>query len=436
MTTPPNSPGQGQPSGTFGQGGQYPYSGSSSQSEADSHARHSSSASQQSTPQPGYGSGSGQQVPNRPEQPGQPGFNYYVPQRPNQPAVRLRQGPQFRSSTAGPGPQRKPTDPVVIKRRRLVVLIVIAVLVLGIGTYLVVSRSASRASQHQAEAAMTGLLTALQSGDVAEALDYLDVDPSVVDGQPLLTDAAIAGNRESFAFNPTFVTKHSGGIFTQQASIQINDTTRVVEWDARQIDGTWKIDASDVLGQFTLSPGESVLINDIPVGPDAASLKILPGSYTVESALPLLTYAPGQANFDIFTGSQTAINADLIIADGVRERVVDQVREILDACVAEKTSPGTCNWVLVFTNGHALDGTITWTLSPEDPAAGLTIPDTGWRASDSFTQTFPLRYQTSASGNGEMDDGTRGRFEGFSSNRTSYFSLDLSGETPVVKLVS
>ena len=80
----------------------------------------------------------------------------------------------------------------------------------------------------------------------------------------------------------------------------------------------------------------------------------------------------------------------------MQEQVVDQVREILNGCVAAKASPGTCNWAMTFSNGHAVDGTITWTLSPDDPASQITVPTTGWTAAEAYTQTFALRYQTIA----------------------------------------
>jgi len=196
------------------------------------------------------------------------------------------------------------------------------------------------------------------------------------------------------------------------------------------------VDGADVLGQINLGNGQSVQINGIAVGPGPTTLSALPGSYTASSELALLSFAPSQADFDIFTGGQTSIDAELIVADGVQEQVVDQVREILNGCVAAKASPGTCNWAMTFSNGHAVDGTITWTLSPDDPASQITVPTTGWTAAEAYTQTFALRYQTIAAGEGQLDDGSRGKFDGYTATRTSYFSLDLSGDTPVIRLVS
>lgn len=451
MTTPPNAPGQGQPSGTFGQGGQNPdghgpggsgsygqanpgVSGQPGQNQPGPRSVHGSGFPQPGFPQPGPA-----QPPFQPGQPGQQGFNYYAAQ-PGQPQARLRQGPQFGYGPGGPATppsyRSNPKNAANAKRRRLIALVVVALLILGIGGYLGVNWFTSRNDERDAQAAMTGLLTALQAGDASTALSYLDVDSSLTDGQPLLTNDAIAGNPDSFSFNPSFVVTHSGGVFSQQASVQINGTTRVVEWDASEVDGSWKIDGSEVLGRAGLETGQSVQINGIPVGPGPLDLSVLPGSYTVASGLALLSYAPGQADFDIFTGGQTTIEADLIVADGVQQQVIDQVRGILNGCVAEKVSPGTCNWVLGFTNGHAVDGTIVWALSPDDPASQLTVPSSGWSASDAFSQTFPVRYQTTASGEGQLTDGSRATFDSYVLTRTSYFSLDLSGEAPVVKLVS
>lgn len=67
----------------------------------------------------------------------------------------------------------------------------------------------------------------------------------------------------------------------------------------------------------------------------------------------------------------------------------------------------------------------------------ITVPTTGWTAAEAYTQTFALRYQTIAAGEGQLDDGSRGKFDGYTATRwTSYFSLDLSGDTPVIRLVS
>lgn len=442
MTTPPNDPGRGQPSGTFGHSGQNP--GGYDPDSSRRYGRGISGSDGPADPPAGYVPRFAQQGPSQPAaaqpgfgQTGQPGHNYYAAQQPGQ------QGPARADSTGySPGQQRRfagayrPQDPQKLKRRRLIAVIVIVAVVLGIGGYLFFNWFTSRNDERDSQAAMNGLLTALQAGDATAALSYLDPGSIAVDGQPLLTDAAIANNPNTFAFNPNFVSSKSGGGYSHQASVQINGTTRVVQWDVKEIDGTWKVEGADVLGQINLGNGQSVQINGIAVGPGPTTLSALPGSYTASSELALLSFAPSQADFDIFTGGQTSIDAELIVADGVQEQVVDQVREILNGCVAAKASPGTCNWAMTFSNGHAVDGTITWTLSPDDPASQITVPTTGWTAAEAYTQTFALRYQTIAAGEGQLDDGSRGKFDGYTATRTSYFSLDLSGDTPVIRLVS
>lgn len=360
------------------------------------------------------------------------------PYRTAQGPTYARQTPQSGSTAAASAYQPNPVNAAKAKRRRIIALIVAIVLIVGIGGYFLIDWLTSRNDERDSQAAMTGLLTAIQQGDADTALSYLDTagDPSLTQDQPLLTNDALTGNPGSFVFNPDFVSSHSGGTYSQQASVQIGDDTRVVQWSFTKVDGEWKAKGSDVLGQINLAAGQSVLINDVEVPSGPATVSALPGSYTITSGLTLLSYASSQANFAVFTGGDTSINAELVVADGVQDQVAGQIRGIIAGCVAEKTAPGTCNWVLQFDNGHAQDGSITWTLSPEDPASQIELPTQGWSAEDAFTQTVSVRYQTTAEGKGVLDDGSEGTFDGYTRDRTSFFSVDLSGDEPVVTLIS
>lgn len=364
-------------------------------------------------PQPPFGTQPG---PGQP--PGGPGTSVPPSPFPQPPAAPLGQQPPTKSRARG-----------------RIVAIVLAVLVLIVAGLIGLGWYTTNQREQASHAAMVGLLAALQSGDATTALSYLD--DSTIDAQthPLLTDSVLAANQETFSFNEDLTKIESTSTaYKYRASISINGTDKVVEWSVVDAGDDWLVSTSDVFTRLSLDAELPHVINGTTVEAGTTEVTLLPGSYTVESGMPLLFYAPGTASFDLFTGGNSQFTGELVMADGIKDPVVEQVRNILNGCAAEKSPPTACNWPLPFDNGVVRDGTVTWTIIPADPAAELTLPTGPWLASSGYTSSFTISYETDATGEGVLNDGTEGYFDEYLEPRSSTFDLDLSGSEPVVSL--
>lgn len=320
-----------------------------------------------------------------------------------------------------------------VRRRRIIIGTILgAVLLVGGGLFGWFWWTTTQ-SESASNKAMTGLLTALRDADAQTAISYLDTESMDLGAGQLLTDQALAANHGSFTFNPNYVVKATDDGYAYQASISIDGVAKVVEWDVVKSGGRWLVSGADVLTVIDLDPNLPYVINQIVIEPGSTDLVALPGSYTVTSGRTLLTYDPAQANFNLYTGGQTGLNTKLVLADGVQQQVIEQVRALLAGCIAERSQPTACRWPIAFSNGEALANTITWTLDPPDPAAKLDLPLTGWNATDNYTQQVFLRFTAKATGQGRTETGAAGDFN-VSAERTTYFNVDLSGTTPVVAL--
>lgn len=314
-----------------------------------------------------------------------------------------------------------------------IVAIVLAVLVLlgagliGLGWYTTNQR------EQASHEAMIGFLDALQAGSASTALSYLDAGAVDEQNEPLLTDSALAANQDAFSYNPELSKIESTNTsYRYRASISINDINKVVEWSVSNLDDEWLVRASDVFTTLTIDAEMPHVINGAAIESGTTQVVALPGSYTVESGLPLLFYAPATSSFDLFTGGQAEFSGDLVMVEGIRDSVVEQVRTILNGCVAEKSPPTACGWPLPFDNGVVKDGSVNWTIIPDDPATTLTLPEGPWLASSNYQQNFTVRYETDANGLGVLDDGSEGYFDEYLEARSSVFTLDLSGSEAAV----
>lgn len=383
-----------------------------------------------------------------PQQPGQPSGaqpNFARP-RPGPTPTRAPApgtGPGQQPPSASPGHfaarygnafQPPPGRQALMKNLRTIALIVLPLLLLIPAA--VYGLQWLNRSQHEeaSQVAVLGLLGALQSGRATEALSHLDEAPDPGD-QPLLSDEALSANPDVFTFNTQLSLVESGNNdHLYRASVRINAIDKVVEWSVVRADGQWLVDADDVLHQVTINSDLPHLINGVMIPQGTSELTVLPGTYAAESGMALLGYGTDVSSFDVFTGGTSQFSTDLVMASGLHDQVTEQVRTILNGCAAEKSVPTACNWVMEFDNGKITDGSVTWELVPADPAANITLPTGPWTISNGFTATFRVIYQTSASGEGVIDDGSPGYFEDVVVGWRTPFALDLSGDEPVVTL--
>ena len=341
------------------------------------------------------------QLPPRPHGPGpagnQPSFNPAPYAGGPQPPFGTQPGPG--QPPGGPGTSVPPSPfpqppaaplgqqpPTKSRARGRIVAIVLAVLVLIVAGLIGLGWYTTNQREQASHAAMVGLLAALQSGDATAALSYLD--DSTIDAQthPLLTDSVLAANQETFSFNEDLTKIESTSTaYKYRASISINGTDKVVEWSVVDAGDDWLVSTSDVFTRLSLDAELPHVINGTTVEAGTTEVTLLPGSYTVVSGMPLLFYAPGTASFDLFTGGNSQFTGELVMAEGIKDPVVEQVRNILNGCAAEKSPPTACNWPLPFDNGVVRDGAVTWTIIPADPAAVLTLPTGPWLASSIYT---------------------------------------------------
>lgn len=368
------------------------------------------------------------------------------PQHPNMPQQPMPGGPMPGSYAGGP-PQYGPRPPMpqspyqaqASPRKKgpglkiLLIVLILAVLA-GAGVF-GYSRWSEGQRQEASRAAMVGLLDALSAGSASEALSYLEHTESTTD-QPLLTDEVLAANQGTFSYNSELsLIESTKTNYEYRASISINGVDKVVEWSVVDSDGQWRISNDDVMHEVLFDTDRPHIVNGAAIADGQASARALPGSYTVESGMPMLIYAPGTAGFDIFTGGSTTFEQELIMVEGIQDKVIDQARGILNGCAAEKSEPTACDWPLRFENGEVKDGTVAWELIPPDPAADLTIPAGPWLKSSGYSVNVSVSYQTDATGEGTLTDGSEGYFDEYLENRSSVFKLDLSGAEPVLTLL-
>lgn len=318
-------------------------------------------------------------------------------------------------------------------RNKKIILIIAGVLVLALVAVIGMAAWNSNQNSKNSAAALTAVLSALKSGDAETALSHIDTSLYTTMNEPLLTNEALAGNPASFDFSPEFVnTEASSTAQTYNVSVRVDGVDKVVQWDVFKNGETWLVDGQDVLTEVSLNPSMPHVINGLPIAPQTAMVLALPGTYQVTSGLTLLNYDPAAANFTLHTGGRANFQSTLQVAEGVLEAVQGQVRDKLNACVAERSQPTACGWPLAFNNGDALDGTITWSLEPADPAAALTLP-TDWTADNGFVSSTSIDYVTISSGEGTLWDGSgTGTFENERDSRYSYIEINLAGDVPVV----
>ena len=325
-----------------------------------------------------------------------------------------------------PAPRHKPN-----KKLRLLVLIALAALTIGVAA---VSAIGTKLDNRRSEETLTRLLTALKSADTATAVNLIDMSRFDTTNQPMLGADALARNAGNFDFNPEFVRRGSSSAPRYQATVRLNGTDKVVEWGLTKLHGDWLVDGTDVVTKLAIAEDHPHIINDIQIAPGTTSLLLLPGSYQVAAGMKLLEYNPASSAFDLYTGGEATFQSQLQPAEGVAEAVREEIRNQLNACAVDRSAPTACNWPIKFDNGELTNGTLVWQLEPADPAAGFVLP-ANFSAGNHYVATGTLHYETLVSGTGIVwEKRAPGNIENARFKRTSYIEVDLSGETPVVKI--
>ena len=392
---------------------------------------------------PGWG---GQPQP----QPQQPPAGWGPQQNPGwqgggpQPAA----GPQW-----GPGPTPPAPAPAGRKNRNMLLIggVVIALLI-GILAYVVINRNSGQDTPTgpgssptttttepgpdgaaASEEVMTSLLTALSEGRAADAMALIDTSGIVLaESEPLLADGALTGNVGNVSFLPELQLTQQGQRYSYTTELTVAGETRSITWDVNQAaSGEWLADGADVLGTLMLAADAHVLVNGILVAPEVQQLKALPGSYHFTSNMPLLYFPEEQSYKTLFGGGAATFSSTLLVAPGVQDAVIAQIRAVIDACAASPEMPGTCHWELRLTNGDVSSGTVSWRLDPADPAATIVMP-TVWQATSGYRAVVTLAYTTIASGDCWLWAGGGCYFVDAINDRRTRFEIDLSGAEAAV----
>lgn len=410
---------------------------------------------------PGQQGGQGPHTSNQPTQQ-QP---WTSGQQPNQPYP-TQQQPAFGSQpprgpeTLGPGTGPMPVQPTGDKPARnpkklaliiggaalaLVLIVVGAVLIRNYQVQVAEERAAEAArvaeEQRQAEqvrqesAARTTVeeyFGAIAAADAEKALTYAAAEPEG-NNDLLSRDVLLEANKRA-AYGPATIDsvtldEESPGVWntgTVTTSYAIGDQNQNVEIPLRKVGTDWKLDAVAAPVQLGLN-GPDRLVNGVTVRP--GDYNMFPGSYSVTSPNPLVTFASTEFVLASPVDSVTGWEPEPVLSDEGRKQTIDAAKRAVDECMqAKELQPPNCPFIRwVEENNLVIDKpTIRYSLK-NDPFRDVQFRFYAGTMTASTTITVEHEIRASATQNGN-----RGTLVPATQSNPAFVTVKLAEGTPQV----
>ncbi|WP_425309390.1 hypothetical protein AADG42_11650 [Ammonicoccus fulvus] len=386
-------------------------------------------------------------------------------QQPNQPYPTQQQPafgsqPPRSSESLGPGTGSTPVQPEGNRPERnpkklaliigaaalaLVLIIVGAVLIRNYQTQVAEERAAEAArvaeEQRQAEqgrqetAARTTVeeyFGAIATADAEKALTYAAAEPEG-NNDLLSRDVLLEANKRA-AYGPATIDsvtldEESPGVWNTgkvTTSYAIGDQPQNVEIPLRKVGADWKLDAVAAPVQLGLS-GPDRLVNGVTVRP--GDYNMFPGSYSVTSPNPLVTFATTEFVLASPVDSVTGWEPEPVLSDEGRKQTVDAAKRAVDECMkAKELQPPNCPFIRwVEENNLVIDKpSIRYTLK-NDPFRDVQFRFYAGTMTASTTVTIEHEIRASATQNGN-----RGTLVPATQSNPAFVTVKLAEGTPQV----
>lgn len=340
-----------------------------------------------------------------------------------------------RAQAAGQAKAGVASRPKTGRRILIIVVAILAILALGVAAFFLIDQNNQRKDRDASAAAIGTFLDDVSAGRATDALTQVDTSHIELSAQPLLSDAVLAASVQKAPITfeaPVLLDSSTQQRHEYQFSAHLGQQSeQITAVLTKNSAGVWRINPNTVLSAITIKDGHPKTINGVSTDGLTTAI-VFPGSYQVATGSKLVSYPEENSTRVFLAPQQTGLTLPLKLADGVADQIKRQADALLQACTADKSVPGPCNWPLDFGNGKAVSGSVIWVLNPANPAVdAMNVSDT---VDPSLVQTYSLTYNTVASGDGVLNDGSKGSFQDVSLQRTTRFTVDLRGDQVRVKI--